>query len=182
MFAAFRSGAPAVSVSPGGDTFVNAPSGRTLLSLTAGAAPGGALFGADGSLLERWDPGEAPRSPTIELQLDGHLGFRFVVAERRAEVYFAYGQVRYRFDCGTNAPRPQWAPEVGEDAPALLSALEQAQLVGARSPAKLPPPRRRPTVSARMGGVNSILASLDADLGRWMEKQAKTASPTRRSM
>ena len=66
--------------------FVNAPSGRTLLSLTDGRSPGGALFDPDGCLQERWDPGEAPSNPTLEMQLDGHLGFRYVVAERRAEV------------------------------------------------------------------------------------------------
>ncbi|KXZ43227.1 hypothetical protein GPECTOR_97g765 [Gonium pectorale] len=138
MMAMYRAGGVAVSWDAQGG-FVQYPGGGLMLmySRVTGA---GTCYSPAGDITRRWRdadaagdsappptialpfPLAAPRAPPpppppppshIDMQLDPHLGIRYVSSSHSLELYFSCEGLRYRTRCGRNVPGDVWEPPPG---------------------------------------------------------------------
>ncbi|GFR51360.1 hypothetical protein Agub_g13784 [Astrephomene gubernaculifera] len=137
MMVMYRAGGIAVSWDAAGG-FVQYPSGGLMLmySRTTGS---GTCYSPSGDITRRWRDADADASPQpitialpfplagasspppppppppahIDMQLDPHLGIRFVSATHTLELYLCCEGLRYRFRCGRNMPEDVWNPPPG---------------------------------------------------------------------
>ncbi|GIL46629.1 hypothetical protein Vafri_3582 [Volvox africanus] len=139
MMVMYRAGGVAVSWDTMGG-FVQYPSGGLMLMYSRSTGSG-TCYSPSGEITRRWrdlDAAAAPSPPPVitiplpfplasasprappppppahvDMQLDPHLGVRFVSATHSLELYLSCETVRYRFRCGANSPGDIWDPPPG---------------------------------------------------------------------
>ncbi|GLI58443.1 hypothetical protein VaNZ11_000066 [Volvox africanus] len=139
MMVMYRAGGVAVSWDIMGG-FVQYPSGGLML-IYSRSTGSGTCYSPSGEITRRWrdlDAAAAPSPPPVvtislpfpltsaspreppppppahvDMQLDPHLGVRFVSATHSLELYLSCETIRYRFRCGTNSPGDIWDPPPG---------------------------------------------------------------------
>ncbi|GIL71140.1 hypothetical protein Vretifemale_1751, partial [Volvox reticuliferus] len=139
MMVMYRAGGVAVSWDAMGG-FVQYPSGGLML-IYSRSTGSGTCYSPSGEITRRWrdlDAAAAPSPPPavtislpfplasasprappppppahVDMQLDPHLGVRFVSATHSLELYLSCETIRYRFRCGANSPGDIWDPPPG---------------------------------------------------------------------
>ncbi|KAG1661096.1 hypothetical protein FOA52_012085 [Chlamydomonas sp. UWO 241] len=107
MVAMYRNNAGTLAASFDSVTggFVQFPGGG--VALIAGEA-GGTVYCPDGGISAKWSYSDSDAPPFVDLQLDAHMGVRFVMETRALHLYLSCDGLRYRFVCGRNAPGATW--------------------------------------------------------------------------
>ncbi|EFJ51758.1 hypothetical protein VOLCADRAFT_87559 [Volvox carteri f. nagariensis] len=165
MMVMYRAGGVAVSWDAQGG-FVQFPSGGLMLMYSRSTGSG-TCYSPSGEITRRWRDLDAPAAPSppsavaislpfplasssprappppppphVDMQLDPHLGIRFISATHSLELYLSCEMIRYRFRCGRNLPGDVWDPPPGRGDGTGSTATSRVQTPQYDSQTSTPP-------------------------------------------